>query len=100
MDKIWIYSVLLLAGIELLNISNITTASPLLLTNTDYPKNNSLSNILYASYDFITATIAGFIPYVPTFIGIGLLLFVIGALMVVMASIIYGVITALTKRRK
>jgi hypothetical protein len=63
---------------------------------TGYAENNTVTNVLYATYDLITAVIEQMIPFIPTFIGVGILFFVIGALTVVIASIL-GLVTILTK---
>jgi hypothetical protein len=48
--------------------------------STAYPENNEIRNLLYVAYDFIVAVMAGFIPFIPAYIGIWVLLLVVGIL--------------------
>jgi len=67
-----------------------------LVSATGYAQNNTVDNALYAFYDLIVAVIAGLIPYIPTFIGVGILFFVVGAFSVLIASAL-GIVMILTK---
>lgn len=54
--------------------------SAMATNGTGYAENNAIRNLLYVAYDFIVAVMAGFIPYIPTYIGIWVLLLVVGVL--------------------
>jgi uncharacterized membrane protein len=67
-----------------------------LVSAAGYAENNTVTNVLNVVYDFVVAIIEQMIPFIPTFIGVGILMFVLGAIGVALASIL-GFVTILTK---
>lgn len=67
-----------------------------LVSATAYPENNTVQNAIYATYDLVVAVIEGIIPYVSTFIGIGILMFVLGAFATIIALAV-GLVTIFMK---
>lgn len=67
-----------------------------LVSAANYSQNNTVTNVLNVVYDFVVAVIEQMIPFIPTFIGVGILMFVLSAIGVALASIL-GFVTILTK---
>ena len=63
---------------------------------TGYAENNTIANVLNASWDLAVAFISGIIGYVPDIIGVGLFIFFLGAISTGFVMII-GLLTIFTK---
>jgi uncharacterized 2Fe-2S/4Fe-4S cluster protein (DUF4445 family) len=65
-SKVAIYSALL------------TVLGTVATVKADYAANNTIQGAINAFYDLFVAVVAGIIPYVPAFIGLGVLTFLVG----------------------